>query len=179
MDKEHQKLVGDLIPNQITVGGVQRVLQNLLSERISIRDLPTILEGVSEACAHTRSVMIMTEHVRSRLARQISDSNVDANGVIPLVTLSPDWEQAFAEALVGQGEEKQLSMSPSRLQEFINAVRSTFERFAMQGETPVLMTSPAIRPYVRSIIERFRPVTVVMSQNEIHPKAKIRTVGQV
>jgi flagellar biosynthesis protein FlhA len=72
-----------------------------------------------------------------------------------------------------------LSMPPSRLQEFIGIVRSTFERHAMQGETPVLLTSPAIRPYVRSIIERFRPVTVVISQNEVHPKARIKTFGTI
>jgi flagellar biosynthesis protein FlhA len=70
-------------------------------------------------------------------------------------------------------------MPPSRLQEFINGLRVTFERHAMSGETPVLLTSPAIRPYVRSIVERFRPMTFVMSQNEIHPKARIRTLGQI
>lgn len=99
--------------------------------------------------------------------------------MIPLVTLSPEWEQAFSEALVGQGEEKQLAMNPSKLQQFIVATRQTFERLAQQGETPVLLTSPMIRPYVRSIVERFRPLTPVMSQNEIHPKAKIRTLGQI
>ncbi|MBF0373710.1 MAG: flagellar biosynthesis protein FlhA [Alphaproteobacteria bacterium] len=179
LDKDHQKLVSDLIPSQISTGGVQRVLQNLLAERISVRDLPTILEGVSEACGHTRNIMIITEHVRARLARQISDYNTGSQGFIPLVTLSPEWEQVFAESLTGPGEEKQLSMPPSRLQEFITKVRQTFERFAMQGETPVLLTSPGIRPYVRSIIERFRPVTVVMSQSEIHPKARIKTLGQI
>ena len=70
-------------------------------------------------------------------------------------------------------------MAPSRLQEFIGAVRQTFDRFAMEGQLPVLLTSPAIRPYVRSIVERFRPATVVMSQNEIHPKAKLRTLAQI
>ncbi|MFN3076617.1 MAG: flagellar biosynthesis protein FlhA [Alphaproteobacteria bacterium] len=179
LDKEHQKLIADLIPTHITVGGVQRVLQNLLQERVSIRDLPTILEGISEATGHTRSVMLITEHVRARLARQLSDAYTGEGGFVPLITLSPEWEQAFAEALVGQGEEKQLTMAPSQLQDLITKVRQTFERHAMQGVTPVLLTSPGIRPYVRSIIERFRPITVVMSQNEIHPKAKIKTMGQI
>jgi len=179
LDKEHQTLIADMIPTQISMGGIQRTLQNLLAERISIRDLPTILEGVSEACGNTRNVMMITEHVRARLARQISDHNTNDQGVIPLVTLTPQWEQAFAESLVGQGDDRQLSMQPTRLQEFITALRTTFERQAMAGETPVLLTSPGIRPYVRSIVERFRPMTVVMSQNEIHPKAKIKTVGQV
>ncbi|MEE2998961.1 MAG: flagellar biosynthesis protein FlhA [Pseudomonadota bacterium] len=179
LDKDHQKLIADIVPAQISVGGIQRTLQNLLQERISIRDLPTILEGISEACIQSRNIGLITEHVRSRLARQISDANTDGEGVILMVTLSPEWEQTFVEALVGAGEEKQLSMAPSRLQEFISAVRQTFERHAMMGEMPILLTSPPIRPFVRSIVERFRPSTIIMSQNEIHPKAKIKTVGQV
>ena len=179
MDKEHQKLVADVVPGQITVGGLQRVLQNLLGERISIRDLPGILEGVAEACGYTRNISTITEHVRARLARQLSSANTNESGFIPLITLSPQWEQAFAEAIIGDGEDRQLAMAPSRLQEFITLVRQTFERHAMMGESPVLLTSPAIRAYVRSIVERFRPSTVVMSQNEIHPKAKIKTLGQV
>ena len=179
LDKEHQKLIGEMVPNQISLGGVQRVLQNLLAERVSIRDLPTILEGISEACGQSRNVAMITEHVRSRLARQISNMSTNDQGYIPLVTLSPEWEQTFAESVVGTGEDRQLSLPPSRLQEFIAALRNTFERQAMMGETPVLLTSPAIRPFVRSIVERFRPMTVVMSQNEVHPKAHIKTVGQI
>ena len=175
----HQKLIADLIPAQISVGGVQRVLQSLLNERVSIRDLPTILEGISEACGFTRSITQITEHVRGRLARQLCNDNVNENGFIPLVTLSPDWEQAFAESLIGEGEDRQLAMAPSRLQSFIAKVRDSFEDYARQGETPVLLTGPAIRPFVRSIVERFRPSTVVMSQNEIHPRMKIKTLGQI
>jgi len=179
LDKENQKMVADLVPGQISMGGLQRVLQNLLQERVSIRDLSLILEGIGEIASSSRNIMIITDHVRSRLSRQISDTNTNAQGYIPLVTLSPEWEQAFLESLQGTGEERQLMMAPSRLQDFIAKTRQTFERFAMQGETPVLLTSPTARPYVRSIIERFRPVTVVMSQSEIHPKAKIKTLGQI
>ena len=179
LDKEQQKLIAEVVPSQISVAGIQRVLQNLLNERVSVRDLATILEGISEACAITRNVLMISEHVRARLSRQLSDTAVDENGVIALVALSPEWEQEFSESLTGNGDDRQLSMAPSKLQEFISAVRQNFERFAMQGETPILLTSPSVRPYVRSIIDRFRPMTVVMSQNEIHPKAKIRTVGQI
>ncbi|MGF1608442.1 MAG: flagellar biosynthesis protein FlhA [Kiloniellales bacterium] len=179
LDQDQQKLVGDLVPGQIGLGGVQRVLQNLLSERISIRDLPTILEGVSEACGYTRNVTVITEHVRARLARQISNAYTGDQGYIPLITLSHAWEEDFAESLIGDGEERQLAMAPSKIQEFIAAVGQTFERYAMMGEAPALLTSPGIRPYVRSIIERFRPSTAVLSQNEIHAKARIKTLGQI
>jgi flagellar biosynthesis protein FlhA len=175
----NQKLIADLIPTHISVSGTQRILQNLLSERVSIRDLPTILEGISEATGYSQNINIITEHVRARLARQISAVNTAEDGYIPLITLTPQWEQNFANAIVGQGDDRQLSMAPSQLQEFIARVREVFETLASQGHNPVMLTSPAIRPYVRSIVERFRPSTVVMSQNEIHPKARLKTLAQV
>ena len=176
---ENKKLVDDLIPSQITITGVQRILQSLLAERISIRDLPTILEGIAEAASRSSTTSQMTEHVRSRLARQLSSANTAPGGYLPLVALSPAWEQAFAEALIGQGEDKQLALAPSKLQEFIQAVRARFDAAANEGELPVLLTSPLARPFVRSVIERFRPQTFVMSQNEIHPTARLRTLGLV
>ncbi len=179
LPKEYQKLVADVIPGHMTVGGLQRILQNLVSERVSVRDLPTILEGIAEATVYTKNIAYITEHVRSRLSRQICDMNTNSQGFVPLLTLSPEWEQAFSESLLGDGEDRQLAMAPTQLQNFIGAVREAYEKFMSIGETPVLLTSPAIRPFVRSVIERFRPATIVMSQNEIHPKAKIRTLGQV
>jgi len=179
MPKEYQKLVADVIPSHMTVGGLQRILQNLVSERVSVRDLPTILEGIAEATVYTKNIAYITEHVRSRLARQICDANTNASGFVPLLTLSPEWEQAFGESLLGDGEDRQLAMAPTQLQSFIAAVREAYDKFMAIGETPVLLTSPAIRPFVRSVIERFRPSTIVMSQNEIHPKSKIKTLGQV
>lgn len=179
LGKEEQKLIAETVPSQITVSGVQRILQNLLAEVVSIRDLPTIMEAVSESSRITQNITVITEHVRMRLARQISHSCTNEDGYIPIIALSPPWEQIFIESLTGEGEEKTLHMAPTRIQEFINAVRSKFDQYAMQGETPVLLTSPVIRPYVRSIVERFRNNTVVMSQNEIHAKAKIKTLGQL
>ena len=176
---EEKKLVDELIPSVVSVTTLQRVLQTLLREKVSIRDLGAILEGLAEAAPHTSSVTTLVEHVRGRLARQLCWQHKGEDGALPIVTLSPEWEQAFADALVGQGEERQLAMAPSRLQDFIRAVRDVFERAAMAGETAVLLTGPQIRPYVRSIIERFRGQTVVMSQNEVHPRARLRTIGTV
>jgi flagellar biosynthesis protein FlhA len=179
LPKDQQKLVEDLVPGQITVSGLQRVLQSLLTERISIRDLSSILEAVAEIAGNGRSVQTITEHVRSRLSRQICAANVGPDGNLPLLTLSPQWERDFAEAMAGDGENRHLAMAPSKLQQFIGAVQSSFERAAQLGELPVLITSPSIRPHVRSIIERFRPQTVVMSQNEVHPRIRLKTVGSI
>jgi flagellar biosynthesis protein FlhA len=176
---EQKKLADELIPSIVTVTTLQRVLQALLKERVSIRDLPTILEGAGEAAPHTSGVTALVEHVRGRLARQLCWQNRGEDGALPIVTMTPEWEQAFNDALIGNGDEKQLALPPSKLQAFIRAVRDTFERAAQNGESGVLLTSPQIRPYVRSIVERFRGQTVVMSQNEIHPRAKLKTIGQV
>ncbi len=176
---DQQRLVEDIIPAQISITGVQRILQSLLNERVSIRDLPTILEAIAEAATITQNIVMMTEHVRMRIGRQICTAHLNEKGLLPLIAMSPEWEIAFTESLVGQGEERQLSMAPSKLQEFIAAVRATYEQIAQQGEVPVLLTSPTTRPYVRSIVERFRPQTAVMSQNEIHPQVRLQTLGQV
>ena len=177
---EQKKLADDVVPAIVTGTSLQRVLQALLRERVSIRDLPTILEGVAEAAPHTASITQLVEAVRARLGRQLCWANRGDDGALPIVTLSPDWEVAFAEALVSTGgEDRQLAMAPSKLQDFIRGVREAFERAALAGDSPVLLTSPQIRPFVRSIIERFRGQTVVMSQNEVHPRARLKTVGQV
>jgi flagellar biosynthesis protein FlhA len=176
---EQKKLVDDLIPTTVSAATLQRVLQALLRERVSIRDLGAILEGVGEAAPHTSSVGGIVEHVRSRLGRQLCHQHQGEDGALPIVTLSPDWEQTFHDALIGPGEEKQLALAPSKLQEFIRGVRDAFERAALNGDAAVLLTSPGVRPYVRSIIERFRGQTTVMSQNEIHPRARLKTVGQI
>src|SRR4029453_17613551 len=105
--------------------------------------------------------------------------NTSMNGYLPLIALSAKWEQSFAESIIGTGEERSLAMQPSRLSEFISLVRDRFEQAAREGEAPVLVTSAAIRPFVRSLVERFRSQTSVMSQAEIHPRARLKTVGSV
>ncbi|MFK4811661.1 flagellar biosynthesis protein FlhA [Devosia sp. ZW T5_3] len=179
LPKDQQKLAEDIIPGLISVSGVQRVLQTLLTERISIRDLSTILEGIAEIAGPGRSTQMIAEHVRSRLARQICAANLGPDGNLPLLTLSPQWERDFAEAMVGDGDNRHLAMAPSRLQQFIAGIQQGYERAAQMGELPVLITSPSIRPHVRAIIERFRPQTVVMSQNEVHPRIRLKTVGSI
>jgi flagellar biosynthesis protein FlhA len=179
LPKEQGELVKDIVPAQVTISAIQRVLQLLLAERISIRDLSTILEGIADALAFSRNPATMVEHVRARLARQICAQNTSANGYLPLIALSAKWEQAFAESLIGQGEERSLAMQPSKLSEFMTVVRERFEQAAREGEAPVLVCSAGIRPFVRSLVERFRAQTTVLSQAEIHPRARLKTVGSV
>ncbi|MGB7257045.1 MAG: flagellar biosynthesis protein FlhA [Pseudolabrys sp.] len=177
--KEQSELLKDMVPSLINVSGIQRVLQILLAERVSIRDLSTVLEGIADAIAGTRNPITLAEHVRMRLSRQICAQYSTAGGFLPLIALSAKWEQAFAESIVGTGDERTLAMQPSKLSEFIGLVRERFEAAAREGEAPVLVTSGGIRPFVRGIVERFRAQTPVMSQSEIHPRARLKTVGTI
>jgi flagellar biosynthesis protein FlhA len=179
LPKDTQGLLDDVAPTHVSWSGVQRILQNLLKERVSIRDLGAIVEAVAEAAPAMHDLVIITEHVRGRLARQICWQHRNGDGSLPIVTLSPAWEQAFAEALIGEGQHRQLALAPSRLHDFVADVRAAFEKAAQMGETPVLLTSPAIRPFVRSLIERFRPSTAVLSQAEVHAKVRLKAMGQV
>jgi flagellar biosynthesis protein FlhA len=179
LPKEQGELIKDIVPASISITGIQRVLQILLSERISIRDLSTILEGIADGVPFTRNPVSLAEHVRARLARQICAQHTSPSGYVPLIALSAKWEQAFAESIVGQGDDRQLAMQPSKLSEFITLVRDRFEQAAQEGEAPVLVTSPGIRTFVRSIVERFRAQTPVLSQAEIHPRARLKTVSSI
>ena len=179
LPKEQAELLKDIVPGQITNSSIQRVLQLLLAERVSIRDLATILEGIADGLAFSRNPVMLAEHVRARLARQICAQHSSATGQLPIIALTAKWEQAFMDSIVGQGDDRHLAMQPSLLSEFITLVREKFEAAAREGEVPVLVTSAGIRPFVRSIVERFRAQTPVMSQAEIHPRARLKTVDSI
>ncbi|MGD9799591.1 MAG: flagellar biosynthesis protein FlhA [Parvularculaceae bacterium] len=176
---KHRQLVSDLIPSIVTITTVQRVLQTLIAERISIRDLPAILEAIAEAAPASSNPQHLAEHVRARLARQICGTLKGADGAAPIVILSPEWERTFAENLIGAGDDRHLAMAPSKIQEFVAAVLRKLEEAAASGHAAALVTSAGARPFVRSVIERVRPQTMVLSQNEIHPQIKLRNLGVV
>ena len=176
---EFGKLVEDLVPDRVPLGVLQQILKSLLSERVSIRDLPTILEAVADNIDSTKNISLLTEQVRARLGRQICMQHVDAGGVVPIVSLSGGWEKEFNDSIITSGEDRQLAMEPGKVQTFVQNARDTMEKQMMSGATPVLLTSPTVRPFVRSLIERSMPQIAVLSQAEIHAKAQIKTVGTV
>ncbi len=177
--ESHGKLIDELIPAQMSMGILQKVLQTLLKERVSIRDLPSILEALSDAVTQTKSITQLTEIVRAHLARQICVSLINPDGVIPVVSLSGGWEKEFSASIHTHGEERQLAMEPTKVQAFMNTLKDTFENHMMTGEQPVLLTSARNRPFVRSLLERALPSVPVISQAEVHPKVKIRTLGSL
>ncbi len=179
LEDDHKKLADEVIPAQISVVTLQRILQNLLSEDVTIKDFPTILESISEIASSTKNIPRIVEHVRAKLSRQICYNLMTDQGHIPVITLSLAWEQIFQESLVGESDNKQLAMPPSKLREFVNAVIKLYDHLVSLNTVPCILTSPTFRPFIRSIIERVRPNITVLSQNEIHPKATIKTFGQI
>lgn len=179
MTGEHKKLVAELVPSQITMASLQKVLQNLLSERISIRDLPTILEAMADAIAISRNIVTITEMVRARLNRQISAMYANTENSIPVVAMSSAWEKEFSESIRTNGEDRQLAMDPTKVQAFLKSLRDVFEKQMMAGLQPVFMTGSNVRPFVRTLTERPLPSIPIISQAEIHTKVKIKTVATV
>jgi flagellar biosynthesis protein FlhA len=178
----HGKLIDELIPDKLSKPILQKVLQNLLRERVSVRDLPTILEALSEVVPGQRNLTLLTEHVRARLGRQLTHQYVDAEGVLPIVALSPAWEKEFMEAIVvldKDAGERQLAMAPDKIQAFVRAANEVFTKQFNAGVSPVLLTSPTSRPFARLLVERTLPTVAVLAQTEVAPRAKLRTVALV
>ncbi len=177
---EEQKLVNDMVPSQVSVSTIQRVLQTLLSEGVSIRDLPTILESIQEA-QHLipNGIKAVTAHVRIRLSRQICKSLTGPSGRINLITISPEWEAQITKALVGKGDDETIAFPPAILERFVASTRQVLDETSKLDELPVIVTSSTNRNAIRMIIERLRPAMAVLSQAEIYPRTQIRTVATI
>jgi flagellar biosynthesis protein FlhA len=176
---EHQKLAADLVPSLLPLSTVQRVLQGLLAEHVSIRDLPTILDALAESAAYSRDPLSLLGRVRVRLARQICQSLASEDGFIDIVTLSPAWQRTLSEAIVTEGENRQLALPPGHVQRFVGAIRSTLHNLAASGRSPAILVGAEVRPLVRAIVSRFSPKTPVISHDEIHTRARIKTLAEI
>ena len=178
LPREYQKLIGDVSTNAPAIL-VQHVLQALLTERVSIRNLPLIIEAIADASRSSANVTTITEHVRRRLSNQICQAMADPSGFVSVITMSPAWESEFNAAVRISGDERNFLMSPQRVQEFILEARKEIQCFAQRDEWPALMVSPEVRSFVRSMLERVSPMTQVISHNEVHRKASLRTVATI
>jgi flagellar biosynthesis protein FlhA len=179
LNHEYQKLATELMPHNSPIVLMQRILQNLLAERVSIRNLNLIVESVAESMSWTSNVTMITEHVRSKLANQICQALQDENGYIPVITLSTNWETDFLNSVQIEGDERTFVMSPERVQEFVLAARQQIQQFAQLDQWPAIMVSPEIRPFVRSMLERISQMTQIISHNEIHRKAPLKNVATI
>jgi len=171
--KVYPRIVDELIPTHMTLGGVQRVLQNLLRERVPVNDLVTILETLLDHAPATKDVDLLTEYVRQSLSRYITRQFASPDGAIRALSLDPRFESALAQAMGGQ------PMSPDVLNRLVRGVEAGLDGFKSRGGQPVILCSLQVRRFLRRLLEKFVPSIPVLSSAEVSSAARIATVGMV
>ncbi|MCG0237988.1 MAG: flagellar biosynthesis protein FlhA [Firmicutes bacterium] len=174
----HPAVVEELVPKTLTLGEVQKVLQNLLREGVSIRDLVTIFEILADYGAVTRDPDVLTEHVRAGLGRAIC-RQFGLQGRVRVITLHPELEQRISQAVERQAGGTYLSLEPETVHRLVGEIARLAQEVAAGGQTPVVVTAPAIRPYVKRLTERAIPRLVVLSWNELDPDLEVEAAGMV
>ncbi len=175
--KSYPKLIEELVPTVISLGTVMRVLQNLLKEGVSIRDLRTIMETMADWAPKTQDTDILTEYVRHSLSRAIS-SDLAVNGTVPVITLSQPAEDAIQKSIQHKETGSYLAIDPVIAQRILDSIGKAITMFEGTGQ-PTLLVSPQLRPYVRSLTERYYPALLIISHNEITPNLKVQSFGTV
>jgi flagellar biosynthesis protein FlhA len=173
----HPKVVEELVPNLLSLGGVQKTLQNLLKEQVSIRDLLSIVETLADYAPITKNVDILTEYVRQRLARSITKQYKTPEGDIPLMTLDAEIEELVNNAIQHTEHESYLSLEPSLAQKILAQLNKAMGKFTSMNYQPIILCSPGIRPHLKKLTERFIPTLVVLSHNEIDKRVKLKSLG--
>jgi flagellar biosynthesis protein FlhA len=173
----HPKVVEELVPNLLSLGGVQKTLQNLLKEQVSIRDLLSIVETLADYAPITKNVDILTEYVRQRLARSITKQYKTPEGDIPLMTLDAEIEELVNNAIQHTEHESYLSLEPALAQKILAQFNKAMGKFTSMNYQPIILCSPGIRPHLKKLTERFIPTLVVLSHNEIDKRAKLKSLG--
>jgi flagellar biosynthesis protein FlhA len=171
--------VNELVPNLLTLGEVQKVLQSLLRERVGIRDLTTILETLADYSPKTREMDALAEFTRAALARQICQQYVDEDGMLRVLTLAPSLEQELRGAVQMTPTGQMLAIEPGLAQSIIKNLSDEMEIWADQGYHPVLLCSGQIRLPVRRLVERSLPTLVVMAYTEIVAGVDVEALGTV
>lgn len=179
LKQEHPAVVEELVPNNLTLGEVQKVLQNLLSERISIRDLVTILEALADHCRSTRDPDILTEHVRQALSRSISSQYRGPDGVLHAITLSPEVEQMLTNSLHQTEQGTLIALEPASAQLFLESLAGEIETMAQAGYGTLLICSSRIRLAVRRLTDRVLPNLVILAFNEIASGVEVQSEALV
>ena len=172
------KLVSEVVPEQIALGGVQKVLQNLLREGVPVRDLPTILEALGDYGAKTKDGELLTELVRERLAAQIS-AQVAPNGKLSVLVLAPDVEQMISGSIQRTEHGSLITLDAGSIARIVAAFREMVGKVSVLHPDPTILCSPDVRPHVRKMTERFLPRCAIVSANELAPSTQVEAIGSV
>jgi flagellar biosynthesis protein FlhA len=179
MARDYPKVAEELVPHLLSLGDVQKVLQSLLREQVSIRDLLTIFETLADYAPMTKNITHLTEYVRQALARTIVKQYQGEDGRMGLITLDPRIENTISEAIQHTEKESYLSLEPQVAQKILNQTRRAVEAFQATNLQPIILCTPVIRPHMKKLTERFLPRLVVLSHNEIPENVTIQSQGMV
>lgn len=172
-------LIAELVPKMLSVGEIQKVLQNLLQEGISIRDLVTIFETLADNASSTRDTDVLTEYVRQSLKRAISNKYFPANEMTSVVTLDPRIEQDIMGSIKQTEQGTYINLDPEKTQDILQSVKEEMDKMEELGKNPIIVTSPIVRLYFRKLIEeQFRDL-IVISYNEIDTDVELQSIGMV
>ncbi len=179
LGKSHPKVIEELVPSLLPLGAVQKVLQNLLRERVSIRDLLTICETLADYATMTKDPDILTEYVRQKLARSIIHPYVSGDGRLSVLTLASQVEDIFREGIKKGEQGAYLAMDPNLAQKLLDVIQTSVAKVSDEGYQPIIICSPAIRRHLRRLLERFMPQVIVISHNELLSQTKIHSLGNI
>ncbi|MBN1225616.1 MAG: flagellar biosynthesis protein FlhA [Deltaproteobacteria bacterium] len=179
LSRTYPKAVDELVPNLLSLGNVQKVLQNLLQERISIRDLLTIIETLADYAPLTKDPDLLTEYVRHKLSRSIISPYIDEDGTLKLITMAQDVEDILIKGVQKTEHGSYLSIDPRFADPIINSIREETEKAMSQNIQPILLTSPLIRRHLKKMINNFIPSLVILSQSELLNDMRFKSIGEV
>jgi len=179
LTKTHPKVVEELVPGLLPLGLVQKVLQNLLRERVSLRDLLTICETLADFAPLGKDPDILTEYVRQKLARSIISGFTDDQGTLTVLTLSTQIEDLVRESLQKSDQGVFLNLEPNLAQRLLASAKTMVEKVSLDGYQPIILCSPIIRRHFRRLMERFMPHVIVLSHNELTAQTQLQSLGTI
>jgi flagellar biosynthesis protein FlhA len=179
LSKSYPKAVEELVPNLLSLGAVQKVLQNLLEERISIRDLLTIVETLADCAPLTKEPDLLTEYVRNKMSRSIISPHIGEDGYLKLITMSQDVEDILLKGIQKTEHGSYLSVDPNIADSIISSIKKEAEKAMSKNIQPIILTTPLIRRHLRKMIEYFIPSLMVLSQNELLNDIGFKAIGKV
>jgi len=172
-------LVDELTPTPLSIGEIQKVLAKLLSEHVSIRNLPIIFETLADYSKFTSDIDVLTEYARQALARQITNQYAGEGKSLKVLTVSGKVEKMIADSIQQTEQGNYLSMDPTYSQQILESIAGEVERVALMDQSPVVLSSPAVRMYLRQVTERYFPQIPILSYNELEASIEVQSVGVV
>lgn len=176
--EDHSALIDELVPKLMSYGEIQKVLCNLLKERVSIRDLVSILETLADYCMLTKDTNMLTEYVRQALGRSITKQYIPDKRA-KVVMLDPELEKMIMQSIQQSEHGAYLSLDPTTTQVILNNLSQHIQKLVSIGEQPIVVTAPIVRFYFKSLTEQLIPDLIVLSYNEIDPDVEIQSIGTV